>query len=72
MPLSPKFRGLFNRSRIKRKSTNKYKRTDALTKASFSAIVPANYEHIDDKRMYRYDGKNSCSAFFAEPLLGGI
>lgn len=50
--VSRKYIGLFNRSRIKRKSTNKYKRTDALTKASFSAIVPANYEHIDDKRMH--------------------
>lgn len=50
--VSRKYIGLFNRSRIKRKSANKYKRTDALTKASFSAIVPANYEHIDDKRMH--------------------
>ena len=45
---------------------------DALTKAHFFAIVPADYEYIDDKRMYRYDGENSCAAFFAEPLLGGI
>ena len=43
-----------------------------LTKASFSAIVFANYEYIDDKRMYRYDGENSCAAFSAEPFLGGI
>ena len=43
-----------------------------LTKAPFSAIVFASYEYIDDKRMYRYDDENSCAAFFAEPLLGGI